>query len=246
MKKSIFTLLALLFAMITMLGQNETDSEGRKQGKWMKYYEDGKTVRYKGQFKDDVPYGKFVYYYPSGDVQTILEYEEEGVAISKTYFENGSLMAKGYYVDQQKNGTWWYFSIDKLILAKEVYENGLLEGKAYKFFPAEIGSQPTVLEEINYKGGVAQGAWTRYFKDGKTQIKGKYVDGLQDGECSWYTPSGKIEVVGYYKEGKKHGPWSSFESDTTVIQHYWYGVEIDQNTFDKYMEPIRAEQQGNN
>lgn len=224
-------------------GQNSTDSQGRKQGEWVKYYENGKTIRYKGQFKNDIPYGKFVYYYESGEVQTILEYEEEGLASAKTYFTTGSLMAKGYYLNQKKNGTWYYFSIDKLLIAKEVYLNGELHGMSYKYFPTEIGQQPIVLETVNYVNGLAQGEWKRYFKDGKVQVKGNYLDGLESGECTWYTTSGKVEIVGYYKLGKQNGYWRYYDKEGNYTTHFFLlGVELEGEVLEKYLEAKKKEE----
>lgn len=240
-----FFLVSIIFLLFTpILSQNEIDSQGRKQGKWVKYHEDGKTIRYKGQFKDDKPIGKFVYYFETGEVQTILEYEEDGSAAAKTYFPEGSLMTKGYYVDQQKDGIWWYFSADKLLIAKEVYKNGKLEGKSYKFFPTEIGAQPIVLEEVNYVNGLAEGEWSRYYKDGKIQMKGKYLNGLQHGECIWYTTSGKADVVGYFKEGKKHGQWRFYDEEGEYTTKFFLlDNEIKGEVLEQYLESQKKAQE---
>lgn len=244
MKRFVFTSIFTVFALLSFVAQNETDAQGRKQGKWSKYHADGKTVRYKGQFKDDVPVGKFIYYFETGEVQTILEYEEDGSALAKTYFLNGSLMTKGYYLNQQKDGVWWYFSADKLLIAKEVYENGQLEGKSYKFFPTEVGDQPITLEAINYKDGLAQGEWARYYKDGKLQMKGKFVDGLQEGECIWYSTTGKGEIIGYFKDGKKHGQWRYYdENDEYTTRFFLLDNEIKGEVLELYLESQKKAQE---
>ncbi len=242
--KRILLLTILITSSLFLLGQNETDSQGRKQGNWVKYYENGKTIRYKGQFKDNVPYGKFIYYYESGEVQTILEYEEKGSALAKTYFPTGNLMAKGAYLNQKKDGTWWYFSADKLLISKEVYKNGVLHGTSYKFFPTEVGDQPKILEEINYENGLAQGEWSRYYKDGTTQVKGKYRDGLQHGECIWYSTSGKGEIVGYFKEGKKNGQWRYYDEDGEYTTKFFVNDnELKGELLEKYLEAQKKAQE---
>lgn len=244
MKKVFLITILLLLSSLSLLAQNETDSQGRKQGKWIKYYDNGKTIRYKGQFKDDQPYGKFVYYYETGEVQTILDYEEEGSALAKTYFQNGSLMAKGYYLNQQKDGIWWYFSADKLLIAKEVYENGKLEGKSFKYFPTEIGAQPVILEETNYVNGLAEGKWARYYKDGKLQTKGKYLNGLQEGECIWYTTAGNADVVGYFKNGKKHGQWRYYDKEGEYTTKFFlHDNELKGEVLEQYLESQKKSQQ---
>ena len=47
---------------------NIIDDNGQKQGKWIKKYENGLN-RYTGQFKNDIPYGLFHYYYESGELR---------------------------------------------------------------------------------------------------------------------------------------------------------------------------------
>lgn len=243
MKPLSIIFLFLSFSFV-VLGQNVTDGNGKKQGKWTKYFDNGKTVRYTGQFKDDKPYGKFVYYYESGEVQTVLEYQEDGSALAKTYFTHGSLMAKGTFIDQKKDGVWWYFSADKLLISKENYKMGKLDGKSYKFFPTEMGAQPVILEEVNYVDGLAQGEWKRFYKDGKIQVKGKYLNGLQNGECIWYTTSGKAEVVGYFLEGKKNGQWRYYDDNGEYTTKFFVrDTELTGEILEKYLEAKKMEQE---
>lgn len=236
-KPFLIVFILLITGSVHFFSQNSTDSQGRKQGAWIKYHADGKTPRYKGQFKDDKPFGEFIYYYESGEVQTVLSYETDGSSIARTYFTNGNLMSKGSYINQLKDGPWWYFSTDKLVIAKENYKNGKLEGISYKFFPTEVGQNPAILEETNYINGVAQGAWTRYFQDGKTQVKGKYKDGLQTGECTWFSPSGKTEVVGYFKEGEKNGWWRFYDTEGNETKKFFVnGTELQGEMLEKYLK----------
>ena len=40
---------------------NKTDNQGRRQGKWIDFHDNGKT-RYIGEFKNNEPIGEFLYY----------------------------------------------------------------------------------------------------------------------------------------------------------------------------------------
>ena len=63
MIKIIFTSIFSIFTFFLFSQDlNKTDANGKKQGDWKKYYENG-FVRYQGQFKDDKPVGTFNYYY---------------------------------------------------------------------------------------------------------------------------------------------------------------------------------------
>ena len=69
--KSFF--IVILIIPFISIGQtiNIIDDQGKKQGSWYKYYNNG-NIKYKGQFKDDVPQGLFFYYYNSGELRTSL------------------------------------------------------------------------------------------------------------------------------------------------------------------------------
>jgi len=183
--------LALLFVCWSLLSfsQNASNSKG-KQGAWKTFHEDGKTVRYVGQFKDDKPTGKFVYYYRTGEPSMVVEHKIDGTSECKSYHLNGSLMSSGNYVNQLKEGVWWYFNIDKKVMSKETYANGLLNGVIYEYFPTGADEKFKVLQEVNYVKGLAQGPWKMYYKDGKLQSKGTYKDGLPFGQRIWYTAAG--------------------------------------------------------
>ena len=60
---------------------NFTDSLGRKQGYWKKYSKD--TLKYEGQFKDDIPVGEFKYYFFDGKVKAHTTYSDNG-KVAKT------------------------------------------------------------------------------------------------------------------------------------------------------------------
>src|SRR5690606_34958299 len=104
-------LILISITCLTGISQiNQVDSKGQKQGEWRKPYEGNTVFRYVGQFKNDKPIGKFVYYYQTGDVEAIITFLPDGkTAYSKMYHESGYLMAKGKYINQLKDSTWMYY-----------------------------------------------------------------------------------------------------------------------------------------
>ena len=114
---------------------NEIDASGKKQGVWQKTYESGK-LRYKGQFYNDIPYGLFYYYYPSGELQVEKEFFHNGLAAAThIFYKNGKLKASGLYVNELKDSTWNYYNNDSIMIMSEQYQNGKLNGvtKTYYF-----------------------------------------------------------------------------------------------------------------
>src|SRR6056300_447001 len=104
--KKIFTVLFALFSLSICAQGNLTDSSGKKQGKWVKKYESGKT-RYTGTFKNDIPVGTFIYYFEreGGKMSEISYRGTTGVGYAKLYHRSGVLQAEGVYNAQVKDST---------------------------------------------------------------------------------------------------------------------------------------------
>mgnify|MGYP000711675240 CR=1 FL=1 len=86
----------IVFGQIT----NHIDDNGNKQGYWVKYHQNGE-IRYKGQFKDNVPQGLFLYYYKTGELQIEKKFFNNGEATAAHFFyKNGGLQSSGLYVSK--------------------------------------------------------------------------------------------------------------------------------------------------
>ena len=126
-------LIVFAFALFQLLpecncfaqGLNKTDAQGRKQGAWQKTDAEGK-LKYKGQFKDNIPYGKFEYYYPSGKTRAISEFSQNGkVTRTEVYYEGGLLNAKGKYVSEKRDSIWKFYNDSGQLLRSENYKDNL-------------------------------------------------------------------------------------------------------------------------
>jgi len=123
MKKLLLFLLLIPFLAFSQT-INKVDIDGKKQGVWVKKYENGER-RYKGSFKDDIPHGVFKYYYNSGELQASKEFFHKGKAASTHfYYLNGKLKASGLYVNQMKDSTWNYYNESEVLILSEQYKGG--------------------------------------------------------------------------------------------------------------------------
>ncbi|MBZ0243030.1 MAG: hypothetical protein K8F24_07445, partial [Bacteroidales bacterium] len=163
----------LLFAQAENEALNKTNANGQKQGEWKVNYPDG-TLRYQGSFADGKPVGTFQYYDSTGLLKAVNEFKSNGlIAYHQTYAESGFVIAKGKFVEQQKDSTWLYYSADDSTLVSiENYKNGVLHGESITFYangkPAEI---------LHYDRGVLHGEWKKYFVDGVLQTAAFYENG---------------------------------------------------------------------
>ncbi len=202
---------------------------GTKNGPWQSTYPDG-SLKSKGQFKNDVPYGEFVYFYKSGKTKATMDYRDNGkIAYNTSLYESGQLMAQGKYVNQLKDSIWSYYgdSANQLI-STETYNMGVLDGKSITYYPGT--SQPT--EIVIYEKGKKQGPLKKYFPDGSVMTDGQYKNDQLDGPFTLYYPDGKIQLKGTYTKGSQTGDWKYYNDK---------GEEMDYEDFVKQsVHPIEA------
>jgi antitoxin component YwqK of YwqJK toxin-antitoxin module len=81
-------------------------SNGRRTGKWVRYFESTKVTRHSTHYDNGVENGKAEYFYP-----------------------NGKLSSKGVMVNGQRSGEWRWFSNSGADESKVRYVNGVKEGR---------------------------------------------------------------------------------------------------------------------
>ncbi|MCB0400547.1 MAG: toxin-antitoxin system YwqK family antitoxin [Flavobacteriales bacterium] len=216
---------------------NKTDAQGRKQGVWKKYHENG-NLRYTGTFKDDQPVGMFTYYYDTGELQ--VEMKNTGkTAYSTVYYKTGEVQAKGKYITQQKDSTWTYYDIDGNKRAIETYSMGKKDKKWETYFP-----DGTLAEEKVWKDDFENGLWKQYFPNGKTKVIATYENGGLEGKAAYFRPDGTRGVSGNFYHGVRDGVWKYYEEDGQTVQKteiYKNGQRVDKNK-DEHVEDMNSEQ----
>jgi antitoxin component YwqK of YwqJK toxin-antitoxin module len=158
---------------------NQTDPQGKKQGRWIKRTPN-QTIIYEGYFKDDKPAGEFKRYYEDNTLKSVLNFTNNGKEASAVlYHPNGYLASKGKYVNQQKEGKWQFFSeiIKDYLISEEIYLHNVRNGLTVRFYP-----DSSIAEKINYVNDVRQGEWTRYYPKGPMLLKSNYKNGNIDGK----------------------------------------------------------------
>lgn len=218
-KKSIFAFYAI-FLTVQLFAQsaaNFTDSLGKKQGTWIKYDENKKKV-YEGNFVNDIPQGKFIYYSGTGKPRAITVFSQNGrVGYSKHINENGRTVGEGKYIDQKKDSLWKFYDESGKIISEDRYLNGLKNGRSKVYY-----SNGQLSEEKGWLNGIADGSYTKYFENGQIKQQGQYVKDKAEGKTKFYFPSGKIGVDGAYKDDLKEGPWIHYNEDGTVKKKVVY------------------------
>jgi len=224
----------LLSVFLGVNGQNRLDEQGRKTGPWKVDYPDGKT-RYEATFKEGKPVGEMVRYYENGAVQARMEFDSSGIrSFAILYYKNGSKAAEGWYLNQEKDSVWTYFSeFDGTVRIREPYLQGKLEGNVSRYYPTG-----EVSEEVAWKGHRKEGAWKQYYTDGSLRLEGAYRNDSLNGPYRVYYPDSTLKVKGTYLENVSHGTWDFYDDQGSVAYsiEYEHGLAIDQEKYLQLMQ----------
>jgi antitoxin component YwqK of YwqJK toxin-antitoxin module len=121
----------------------------------------------------------------------------DGIA-ERYEYKTGTLITKGQYKMGEKEGNWqWKYSN-----GKDYYELNFTPGvRKRKFW------LPTL------EWGNENGAYFRYFDNGRVNEKGFFDGGNKSGDWVKYYPDTKIEAKGSYLEDNKIGEWFYYYPD---------------------------------
>ncbi|MBN2669593.1 MAG: toxin-antitoxin system YwqK family antitoxin [Bacteroidales bacterium] len=218
--KSIFSIIFIFIASYVWsqnVGQqgdslvNYKDINGHKHGKWTKQYESGKTA-YIAHFKNDKLVGLYQRFYPNGKLIMEVNYEDNESGYAKLYYDDGTLLAEGHYIQKNiKDGLWKFYGTDGKLVVETNYEKGIINGKQTKYY--RNGNK---MEEIDLINGKKDGLWTRYFENGKERMKARMINDKRNGLLYVYYPSGKYYCKGRYENNLKTGPWVYYNEDGSI------------------------------
>ncbi len=205
MKKNILIIICLFLGIAGFATEqdsiNRFDKKGRKQGYWEKI--EDSVVRYKGHFINDRPMGTFTYFDRKGNISAILEYSRDGYAAkADIYFPDTAnvIMAKGFYLDREKDSIWFFYDKKGRLIKEEHYKNNLLQGLAILY-----NKSGEVIETQEWHRGMRNGKWMQETDRGKQQTT--YLLNLSQGPYDAWYPDGTKFIKGQYHNGTKEGKW---------------------------------------
>ena len=207
----------VFFSSIALKAQNDynkTDSQGRRQGKWIDFHQNGK-VRYEGEFKNNEPIGTFLYYSEDGVLVAKNTYAKNSkISETEVYSPDGNVIAKGKYLDKKKHDKWEYFSEEtSVLIMEENYDNGVVVGKTLAYSPVT----QIVIEEIEYVNGIKNGVFNKYYDNGRPMVQAYYKNDELDGSYISYYPNGVAKESGNFVMGQKVGEWTTYDMEENVI-----------------------------
>jgi uncharacterized protein len=154
------------------------------------YHENG-SIKSVGGYKEGVKHGVF------------REYDEDEALTGGAEYTNGHQTATGLTLPSgDRDGQWKLYYDDGSVKARGDYMEGKRNG-AWMFF-SETGE---LVQQGNYRSGRFHGDWTWYYSEGEVHRKEQYNQGREDGSFIELTVSGDTITSGMYTDGLKQGAW---------------------------------------
>ena len=191
-----------------IFSQNQIDEQGKRQGQWVKTYPNSKAVEFKGQFKNDKPYGEFVYFFQSGKIKARTNFiENSSISYSVLFHENEVILAQGKFIGKEKDSTWNFYGNHGHLGLIENYKKGVLHGKRTVYYVPENLRDTTkrISQVASYTNGELDGEFIEYFDNGVLKHSSKYIKGRRVGISLNYHPNGKIMIKDTFLNGAKEG-----------------------------------------
>jgi antitoxin component YwqK of YwqJK toxin-antitoxin module len=215
---------------------NQYDSEGRKQGLWYAYHDNGKLYS-KGKYKNGLMNGYWEYYENNGDLWVTGDYKnnkedgvwddyENNILKNKFLYDKGNLVTKIRITEEQKK---------KLFIPRKIEGEGSRWSEWNKEQPIINGVRINQYDDDGRKQGYWEeeyGGDSTEWYDGEVNAKGNYINDKKDGYWEYYWDTGELFKQGTYKDGKKDGIWEEYFKDG----EFWYEGEWDNG---KYIRDIR-------
>lgn len=189
---------------------------GRKEGQWIKYFEDGKAPKLKGSYSNNRPDGEFIRYYKNGQIK-----EKGSFSKSKfkgeyiRYHSNGNIEYIGNYNNLgEETGVIQYFHKNGNLALEYTVRNTLLSGKLTRYF--EDGTLQASISFSENGGIIASKTFEKKLPEKKIgttvdntdnppNIKNPKTKGLKFNAFGYnkvYNENDEIWVDGIFKNGQ--------------------------------------------
>jgi antitoxin component YwqK of YwqJK toxin-antitoxin module len=204
--------------LVERIRVNRTDNEGRKQGQWLEFYEDG-TVKREVVYKDNQIDGIYKEFEPDGGLSLVMEYEEgriveedeeeilaEQIEIRREFDDDGNVIFQGSYKDNVPVGIHRFFNAEGEVINAYIYN--------------DLGVK--VSEGVIDEQGNREGEWQDLYPNGKVRAKGLYRNNNKSGTWTHYYPNGQTEQVGNFLRGLPDGLWTWYYEDGSLLREESY------------------------
>ena len=153
---------------INMKSINQLNSEGKKEGYWETYYDNGK-LQDSGNWISVTEKGFSKRYKHDGQLYFGIDSIKDGYW--ERYHYNGQLHHKGNFVNGKVNGLWEYYRTDGVLFYRCHYSNGSKEGYCEEYHTnGQLFSRGHCINDNRY------GIWEFYHSNNQLYSKELYMN----------------------------------------------------------------------
>lgn len=196
----------------TVNGYGLQNEKGQLVGVWKFLHSNGR-LRSTGNYSDGKRDGKWVWYYEhNGAVEDRTLYKDgkfEGQSIS--YREDGTVFQINTYENHDLHGPMIRFYPSGDTIMYSMYNKGKRNGDYRAYHP-----NGTVRVHANLVDDKVEGVLTVYYPDGSVRSKENQVAGELEGEYVAYFFNGQIDEKSHYEKGKSNGNYVSYYENGVV------------------------------
>lgn len=219
-----------------LLERGPVDSLRRRQNEWIEYNITGE-FRSKGTYINDKRVGKWEFFYPNGKTEQKGRYDKKGRAQGEwvLYYDDGTVLRKENYRNDKREGLLEEYAPDGKLITKGEYLDDEKEGSWYYEIAnyKELGVYRSGLPDSVWKA--------YYAKEKKLRFEGGFMNGEPEGKHTYYYPNGKVQTSGKYVGGLKDGDWHHFGEDGFLILTVTYENGIERKWDGKKIVPTYEE-----
>ena len=126
------------------------------------------------------------------------------------------------YGNMIKDGKWFIWTDDGLLLEEVHFSKGLKDGITKYYSPN--GKQSATI--LYYQGHPWNGEWINWYQDGSKKEFGNYVDGDKTGAWKGWYENGQKKYVIHYQNSLKHGIYTEWSEDGRLTKDITYDYDI--------------------
>jgi uncharacterized protein len=192
------------------IGEGIMTQEGKKEGPWKYFYDDGK-IKSEGSYANNLETGNWKYLFENGKTEETGGFKNGKYdGMWQWFYENGNIkIEEEYYEGKAEGASAEYDSVGNVI-TKGTYFDGQKEGDW--FYQAGDYS-----EKGKYVADLKDGKWQAFYNNGKLEYEGNYLQGNPDGEHIYYYDNGKIKELNFYVMGIAEKNWKKFDENGNLL-----------------------------
>jgi len=192
----------------TLESAGRFNKEGKKEGKWLKYYADGKLMS-KEYYKNGTLIDSAYYYYRNGNLGSIGLYDKQGVAKEEYKFDYaGWLSTHRKKISEKSYEEQTYYANGQKELAVKYDDDKIMDGPYTLYY-----DNGKIKKQVAMKDGEYDGILKLYHENGKLSQVANYAKGTQVNSFEEYYETGKLKEKYSLSDGKENGPYEEYYDD---------------------------------